>query len=125
MSETKASNKDAASQPETKAPKTEHKSREKRPKKVISDVDSVDLKTWLANLEIGGKNPVHINGHHHPTAIVTVDLGQPVKGSKLTSDQSNELNQRLKKLTKEILNKDVAIRVNSDNSNGIYWTSVA
>jgi len=128
MSETATSAKPASTQTDAK-PREKHdnKGRDKRPKKtvVISDTDTVDLKTWLSNLEMGGKNPVHINGHHYPTAVVTVDLGLPVKGNKLTSDQSNELNQRLKKLTREVIGKDVAVRVNSDSNNGIYWTSVA
>lgn len=128
MSEPTTSAKPASSQNAAKPrDKNDNKNRDKRPRKniVISDTDTVDLKTWLSTLELGGKNPVHVNGHHYPTAIVTVDLGQPVKGFKLTSDQSNELNQRLKKLTREVIGKDVSIRVNSDSSNGIYWTTVS
>ena len=128
MTEPTTSAKPASSQNNGKTrEKHDNKNRDKRPKKtiVISDTDTVDLKTWLSNLELGGKNSVHINGHYHPTAIVTVDLGQPAKGFKLTSDQSNELNQRLKKLTREVIGKDVSIRVNSDTSNGIYWSTVS
>jgi len=83
-----------------------------------------ELETWLETLQIGVKPTLKVNGVHHPTALVVVDLGQPVKQIRLTSEQSGELGQRLRRTARELLGRDVNIRVSADNSHGIHWVSV-
>jgi hypothetical protein len=98
----------------------------KRPARAKSTVELNDLKNWLATQNIGlTREAVHVNGHQHPSAIVSVDLGQMLKQARLTQDQSYELAQRLRRVAKEVLGKDVNIRVGVDNSHGIHWASVA
>lgn len=95
------------------------------PRRVTSTVELKDLEAWLATLQIGVKPSVKVNGSHHPTAIVVVDLGQPVKQIRLNSEQSGELGQRLRRTARELLGgRDVNIRVSADNSHGIHWASV-
>lgn len=88
-----------------------------------SSAELSSLKEWLATVEIGVKPSVIVNGPYHPTALVVVDLGQPIKQIRLNSDQVNELVQRLKRVGKEVLGRDVNIRVSADNSHGIHWAS--
>ncbi len=85
-----------------------------------------DLDQFLNSLDLEVRPSIHVNGREHPTAIVVVDFGSPKHPVRLNSEQNQELTGKLRKLTKDLLNKDVYIRVGSDNYNGvIYWTSVA
>ena len=85
-----------------------------------------DLKTWLAGIELGAVRPsVHVNGHQHPSALVVVDIGSPLKPVRLSSDQLAELGQRLRRVAKEVLNRDANVRVSADHSHGIHWVSLA
>ena len=95
------------------------------PRRAPSTVELKELEGWLAKLQIGVKPTVKVNGSHHPTAILVVDLGQPLKQIRLNSEQSGELGQRLRRTAREVLGRDVAIRVSADNSHGIHWASVA
>jgi len=102
------------------APRTESKRR------VKSTQELTDLRNWLASIDQGvARNAVHVNGHLHTSVLVVVDLGQPLKQSRLTPDQSQELAQRLRRVAKEVLGRDTNVRVQSDNSHGIHWASVA
>jgi hypothetical protein len=100
--------------------------REKRPaRRPASTVELNDLKNWLSTLQLGAAKPtVKVNGSYHPTAVVVVDLGQPLKQVRLNSEQSGELGQRLRRTAREVLGRDAAIRVSADNSHGIHWASV-
>lgn len=80
---------------------------------------------WTKNLKIGVNVSVKVNGHQNPTALVVVDLGSPLKQTRLTNEQVAELHQRLRRVGKEILNRDVQIRATADHPNGIHWASVA
>jgi hypothetical protein len=90
----------------------------------VADVKS--LRDYLASLDLGITPTVHVNGHAFSSALVTVDFGQPLKPAKLNQDQGAEFSDRLRKLAREIVNRDNAnIRVSYDNINGVYWASIA
>lgn len=85
-----------------------------------------DLRDWLSTLAIGVSPSVKVNGPHYPTALVVVDLGQPLKQIRLNSEQHSELQQRLRRTAKEILGgRDINIRVSADNSHGVHWACLA
>lgn len=112
---------------ETKAPRAQQdKQAPKAPRRPQSTAELDGLRTWLASLELGAIRPtVKVNGPYHPTAIITIDLGQPVKQVRLNSEQSSELGQRLRRTAREILGRDATIRISADNSHGIHWASVS
>jgi hypothetical protein len=97
----------------------------KRARRATSTAELKELETWLAGLALEVTPSVKVNGSHHPTAVVVVDLGQPLKQQRLNSEQSSELGARLRRTTREILGRDANIRVSTDNSHGIIWASVA
>ena len=100
--------------------------REKRAPRVgRSTAELTDLQNWLSTLQIGVKPSLKVNGSHYPTALLVVDLGQPLKQIRLTSEQSSELGQRLRRTARELLGRDANIRVSADNSHGIHWASVS
>lgn len=104
--------------------KNDNKAQPKRRQR--STVELQDLKTWVSTLQLGAVTPkVHVNGHTHPTALVVVDLGSPLKQVRLTGEQVAELHQRLRRVAKEILNRDAQVRATADHPNGIHWASVA
>lgn len=84
------------------------------------------LWTWLDELDLGGIKPgVHVNGHQFTaTALITVDLGQPLKPMRLTADQTHALGERLRAAAKEVLGRDAPVRVHHDAPRGIVWTSL-
>lgn len=89
------------------------------------NVELNSLIEWTSKLEIGVPVSVKVNGTSHPTALVVVDLGAPLKQVRLTNEQVAELHHRLRKVGKEILNRDVQVRASADHQNGIHWASVA
>jgi hypothetical protein len=109
--------------------KTARPSRDNKPRaprKPASTAELNDLKNWLSTLELGAAKPsVKVNGSHYPTALVVVDLGQPLKQVRLNSEQSSELGQRLRRTARELLGRDASIRVSADNSHGIHWASIS
>ena len=112
----------------TKAPRAQQdkQAAPKAPRRPQGTAELDGLRNWLASLELGAIRPtVKVNGPYHPTAIVTVDLGQPVKQVRLNSEQSSELGQRLRRTAREILGRDATIRISADNSHGIHWASVS
>ena len=90
-----------------------------------STVELNSLIDWAKTLKIGVNVSVKVNGHQHPTALVVVDLGSPLKQTRLSSEQVAELHQRLRRVGKEILNRDAQVRATADHPNGIHWASVA
>lgn len=89
-------------------------------------IDTFELRNWLSELNLGIVPTVHVNGPQHSSAVITVDFGSPIPSIRLSSEQSQELNSRLRRLTKELYSRDdVNVRVSSDNQNGVYWSSVS
>ena len=95
------------------------------PRRAASTAELKELETWLATLQIGVKPSIKVNGPYHPTALLVVDLGQPLKQVRLNSEQSGELGQRLRRTARELLGRDASIRISADNSHGIHWASLA
>lgn len=89
-----------------------------------SAVDAAPLREWLASLDLPVKPVVHINGYAFTSAVLTVDFGSPLKPVKLAYEQSQELMDRMRKLTKEIIGREVNVRISHDGPNGVYWASV-
>lgn len=88
--------------------------------------DVKPLREYLDTLELGVNPTIHINGHAFASALVTVDFGQPLKPAKLNQDQGAVFSDLLRKLAREIVNRENAnIRVSYDNINGVYWASIA
>lgn len=90
-----------------------------------STAELTALIDWTKGLKIGVPVTVKVNGSQHPTALVVVDLGSPLKQTRLTNEQVAELHHRLRKVGKEILNREVQVRATADHPNGIHWASVA
>jgi hypothetical protein len=69
---------------------------------------------------------VHINGISHPSAVVVVDFGTPLTDPvKLTPEQTAELISQVRSATKMLYrDRDVSVRVQSDPSAGVWWSSV-
>lgn len=89
-------------------------------------VDTFELSNWLAELNLGVVPTVHVNGVGHSTAVIAVDVGSPVPSIRLSGEQLQELTARLRRMTKELYNRDdVNVRVSSDHQNGVYWSSVS
>lgn len=85
----------------------------------------IDLEEFLDSLDLTVKPTIHVNGKDHPTAIVVVDFGAPLQSVRLSSNQSNDLGTKIRRYTKDILNKDAYIRIASDNYSGIvYWSTI-
>lgn len=105
--------------------KNEQRGEKRAPRRAASTVELKDLETWLATLSLGSAKPsVKVNGSHYPTAVVVVDLGQPLKQVRLNSEQSSELGARLRRTAREVIGRDASIRVSTDNGHGIVWASV-
>ena len=86
----------------------------------------IELEDFLDSLDLPNKPTIHVNGREHPTAVVVVDFGAPLQQVRLTSAQNIDLGSRLRRYTKDILNKDFNIRVASDNYAGVvYWSNIA
>lgn len=84
-----------------------------------------ELEDFLASLDLEHAPKIHVNGKEHPTAIVVVDFGAPLRSVRLTLEQNQELMARVRRYTKDVVNKDVHIRVASDNYNGLlYWSNI-
>lgn len=94
------------------------------PTRKVAGPDLGDFKTFLAGLGMMAEPSIHVNGAAYSTALVVVDFGTPFKQTKLNADQSSELVTRLRKLTRDLLNREVNVRVSNDNHAGIWWTSV-
>jgi len=84
-----------------------------------------DLQAYIRSLNLPHDAKIHVNGKDHPSAVVVVDFGYPTPPVRLNSDQSQDLAGKMRKFTRELINKDVNIRVSSDNYLGVvYWASI-
>jgi hypothetical protein len=86
--------------------------------------DTTALEAFLDTLTKVTRPTVHVNGLGHPTALVTVDLGAPIGGVRLNSEDMQELSTLLRECAASLYRKDITIRVSSDVHNGIYWASI-
>ena len=48
-------------------------------KRAPSTVELTSMIEWLNSIKIGVPITVQVNGPHYPTALVVIDLGQPLK----------------------------------------------
>jgi len=87
-------------------------------------VDTTEFTAFLSTIEIGVKPTLHVNGPQHPSAILTVDLGQPLQAVKLKPEVSQELVSRMRRLTRDVVGKDVPVSIETDNPRGILWASL-
>lgn len=84
-----------------------------------------ELESYLSTLDLPNKPTIHVNGKEHPSALVVVDFGAPLDPVRLNLEQSKELADRMRKFARDLLSKDLSIRVSSDNYNGVvYWASI-
>jgi hypothetical protein len=86
----------------------------------MSEVET--LKRWVAQQEDAPR--LHINGNEHPTALITVDFGQPTSGINLSNDRGNELSSLLKAAAKSLTRRRGSVRVNFDHHHGVMWASI-
>jgi hypothetical protein len=87
----------------------------------MSEVEA--LKEFLAQQEDAPR--LHINGNDYPTALVTVDFGQPLRGVSISTERGNELSSLMKAAAKKLTRRRGAIRVNYDNHHGVFWASIS
>lgn len=122
MSQPKSPENKKNSEQKGRRPRTEGTRNSRGPRRI----DTFELRNWLSELNLGIVPNVHVNGPQHSSAVITVDFGSPIPSIRLTSEQAQELNARLRRLTKELYTRDdVNVRVSSDNQNGVYWSSVS
>lgn len=105
-------------QTENKVEKPKRKPRQKKQ----SELD--DLKLWLTGLGQVAVPNLHVNGRDYSMAVVTVDFGTPLEEQKITPEQTAELVNKLKLVTKSLYKTEVNVRVQNDSNNGIWWTSI-
>ncbi len=87
-------------------------------------MDLGDFKSWLAGLDVGVNPTIHVNGHHYPQAVISVDFGQPLRSAKLSQEQSADLIVYMRRATSDVMGRDSNVRVSYDHQHGVYWTSV-
>ena len=94
-------------------------------KRQTNSVDVAEFKTWIDTLDTGAPI-VHVNGQHFMNCVLTVDFGQPlIRTNKLTSEQSSEFVTRLRKLTRDVMGREVNVRVSKDEETGVWWTTAS
>jgi hypothetical protein len=94
------------------------------PKRLSTQEVVDEFKTWLNGLDLGVSPAVHINGAEFTDCVLSVDFGTPLKGIRLTTEQNAEMVNRLRNVTKHVMNKEVKVGVLNDHSNGIWWTTI-
>lgn len=109
---------------ESSSKKTVEKTTKPKPRKKPTQTALEDFKTWLGKLPSTPK--LHVNGIDYSTAVLTVDFGTPLEESvKLTAEQNAELVSFMKLTTRGLFNKpELNVRVQSDTSNGVWWTTL-
>lgn len=85
--------------------------------------DQAELLTYMATLDLEVTPSIHINGRSYPFALVTLDIGQPLKPNKITTEQHAEIVARMRNLGRSISGTE-NIRVSFDGSNGVFWAYV-
>ena len=81
------------------------------------------LKNWVAAQNDAPK--LHINGNDHPTAMIVVDFGQPLRGAVMNAERSAEVSGLLRAAAKSLTRRRGQIRAQYDNHHGIYWASIS
>lgn len=88
-----------------------------------SDFRSVsDLQSLLSTFGDEPRVSLHVNGAAFPGAVLAVDFGP--KSFRMNAEQMQDLVGRMRRASREIIGKDVNIRVSNDAHNGIWWASV-
>lgn len=100
----------------------EHTRPQKPSRRGINTTEIID---FLSTIDTHVTPTLHVNGPHHPTAVMSVDFGAPLQPVRLTSEVVQELQTLMRGLTRELYAGDVNVRFSADNSNGVFWTSVA
>lgn len=83
-----------------------------------------DLRDYLATLDTPVTASVHVNGPQFPSAILSVDFGQPLKPARLESAQQGELVERMRRAACDILGRDQSIMISADHHHGIWWAAI-
>lgn len=87
------------------------------------DTELNDLRRFLATFH---ERPIlHVNGHEHPTALITVDFGQPKGGVSIPTDRGHELTSLLKAAARSVTRRKGNVRAHYDNQHGVFWASVS
>lgn len=82
-----------------------------------------NLRKWV---ERQAESPtLHINGNDHPTALITVDFGQPLTGVSMTSERSGELSALARAAAKSLTRRRGQLRTSYDNHRGVFWVSIS
>ncbi len=85
--------------------------------------DNIDtFNNWLSGLNLSVKPSLKIN-HGFTTATVVVDFGSPKEPLHISSELNGEICSRMKDLTTSLTGKR-NVRINVDNSNGVFWSNV-
>lgn len=106
---------------------TPRKPRKPQDRQKVKETAAMDVFLgYLKDLNPGEPTAsIHVNGHQFTTtSIITVDFGQPLKPVRLTSDQQHLVGEHLRAATKELLGREVQVRVHSDPSHGVMWSSL-
>jgi len=82
-----------------------------------------EMNRFLNGMKLHVTPSLKVNGSAFPQAVIAVDFGVPLEPVKLTTEQNAEVGYRMKELTTALTGRR-SVRVNYDNSNGIYWTNV-
>ena len=81
-----------------------------------------ELNSLLASMD--GRPSLHVNGDTHPTALLTVDFGQPTQRVDLSSADFESLSRTMRDAALELTRRRGEVRVQADLHRGVYWASV-
>lgn len=114
----------APQNPRGAAPRNDAGKRDRapRPQRGQSIASVVELREWLATLE-GPTAAVHVNGPQYSHAVLVVDFGSPLKPVKLSPEQTQDLVGRMRRATRDLLQRETRIGLFNDQSNGVWWTT--
>jgi len=69
---------------------------------------------------------LHVNGPNHPTAIITLDFGQPLNFERPERAEAEELAARLRRAAADIMEMpEQKIHFDMDHAHGVWWASSA
>lgn len=83
--------------------------------------------TELSNLLaiMSGRPTLHVNGDSHPTALLTVDFGQPLTRPEMSSEGFDALTKAMRSAAIEMTRRRGEVRVQADNHRGVYWVAIS
>lgn len=70
------------------------------------------------------KPTLHVNGHECPTALLSVDYGQPIRGVNISAERGNELTSLMKAAARAVTRRRGSVRVHYDNNHGVFWATL-